>query len=108
MNSCETTHGLYNGRFWGTLERKADLKLVFLLGVNDALTDGAPEHYDVYLPKGVTNRETIQAVDVFYVTPENLRVPIMWALSVVSLRAKGGSTEEVEALTARCRKRAAV
>lgn len=43
----------------------------------------------------------------FIKIPENLRVPIVWAMLVVSLRAQGGSLADVEKLTAVCRKRAA-
>jgi len=108
-----STHGLSNGRFWVSMEHSLDqegiplAKVAFVSGVSDALSDAARDDYYSYLGKGMTAHETIDALDAFYKVPENLRVPIVWALSVVSLRAKGGSAAEVDALTAKCRKRAA-
>lgn len=77
------------------------------LGSEDALREKAPGALNSYVAENLTDIEMGDAVDVFYKAPENLPVPIMWALSVVSLRAKGGSVAEVDALTAKCRKRAA-
>lgn len=110
----DTTKGRLNGRFWTMMsatsssEQKGAMvvKWIFLSGVKDALEEKAPQELGSYIPESLTDKETADALDVFYKVPENLPVPIIWALSVVSLRAKGGSAVEVEALTARWRKRA--
>jgi hypothetical protein len=129
------THGLCNGRFWVSIEeswRAPDgsvshtpegslrgvrlppgqaavllFKMAFVSGVNDALAVSAPQDYYTYHAEGVTIKEIIGGLDAFFKVPENLRVPIVWAMSVVSLRAQGATFENVEKLTAEYRKRAA-
>lgn len=111
----DTTKGLLKGRFWVPMggstpaEHKGGMvaKWFWLLAVKDTLKDRAPQELASYIPESLNGAETSDALDAFYGVPENLPVPIIWALSVVSLRAKGGTAAEVDALTARCRKRAA-
>jgi hypothetical protein len=107
----QRTATLLNGRFWmGLADLGEDVilfKTVFVMAATDGLSETPPQKRSLYIPGSLTNAETVAALDAFYKVPENLPVPVMWALSVVSLRAKGGSQADVEALAARCRKRAA-
>lgn len=130
------TKGLGNGRFWVSIEQRwlmADgsvprlpegslrgvtlppaqagaflFKMAYVSGVSDAaLSSGQEDYYFAVHANGVSTMEIMLGLDAFYKTPENLRVPIVWAMTVVSLRARGGTFENVEELIALLRKRSA-
>lgn len=109
-------HGHVNGRFWVLLddthgarpgEATGIIKGLLLMGMKDAVEEvGTPEQRAAHIAESLNVEEIGKALDVFYKAPENLPVPIVWALRVVALRAKGADLAEVEKVIAQCRKAA--
>lgn len=96
------TGGLFNGRFWNAASVEG--RLGYLMGFNDALgargSDGSAARY---LPT-LNFAEQQTAVTRFYQEPENLAIPILGALEVITLKVKGGDQSAIDALLARHRK----
>jgi hypothetical protein len=109
-------HGHLNGRFWVLLddmhkvqpgETTGVIKRLLLMRMKDAVEEVAtPEQRATYIAESLHVEKIGEALDGFYQTPENLPVPIVWALRVVALRAKGADLAEVERVIAQCRKAA--
>ena len=110
-------HGHVNGRFWVLLddthgarpgEAAGIIKGLLLMGMKDAVAEaGTPAQRATYFAESLNVEEIGKALDGFFNAPENLPVPIVWALRVVAMRAKGADLAEVEKATAQCRKKAA-
>jgi len=121
LDDTEKTCGRLNGRFWN--QGPQGFKLGFIMGFNETLSElsrhdpttaeatlpylaAGPDghgHFRTLLSYG----ETVKAIDQFYDVPENLAVPIMDAVRVISRRTEGTEPAEVEKQIAVSRKWAA-
>jgi len=52
--------------------------------------------HNVYYPASLGPSEFIKAIDRFYEQPENLPIPIMQAMRMVTARANGGDPAAIE------------
>jgi hypothetical protein len=93
------TNGLFNGRFWraagdvakvsymqGIVAALSRVKFRSLNGPCDAESDRVLKAY--MLPQGAV-ADAEEGVDRFYEEPENLLIPIIDALEIVSAKARG-------------------
>lgn len=89
------TYGALNGRVWKAASQ--DANLAYLAGLKEALALEAPEKLPAYCPPGLTALEFQTAVDQFYAQPENLLVPIVQSLRIVSMKVAGASASDIDA-----------
>lgn len=66
------------------------MKLAYVSGISEAIDFlvGLLE-YHTYFPASLKPDEFVKAVDAFYDQPENLPIPIMQAMRIVTLKANG-------------------
>jgi hypothetical protein len=87
-------HGISNGRAWQAGTQTA--KIYYIRGAFDALLVAAFSEQSQYFPANLVARELAKAVDHFYEEPENLPIPIVKALRLVTMRARGEDPGVVE------------
>jgi len=92
------TNGTANGRFWNDLA--PNQKSAYLNGLWDGLAQAKgflnAANVESLYPLGLTNGEIDKALDRFYDTPENIQVPIGWALVICRQRLQGVDESEVQ------------
>src|ERR1700733_9698429 len=105
MGSCPICSS--DGRTWQ--DRKyQEVKIVYLDGISEALAfvGGLPQH-GTYFPQSLDAKEFVKAIDQFYNQPENLPIPIMQAMRVITMRSAGADPITIETEIAALRKDAA-
>ena len=102
------TEHMLNGKMWIDLENIAKLMYIsaFLDAVSLASND-APKMEEHFSNSRMTRNEIAKSIDNFYTTPENLAIPIPYAISVTKLRSTGANPEEIETLIDKFRRLAA-
>jgi len=86
----DMTCGQENGRAWHDMD--SPTKVGFILGLRATMAHLAIrgvvdlEQRHRYLVDQLTFGETARAVDRFYETPENMPIPILWAMEVIANR----------------------
>lgn len=96
MGSCPACSG--NGRSWQGF-KVHDYKLAFIAGIGEAtsfLIGLFNPTYRTYFPQSLSGDELVTAIDRFYEQPENLPIPIMQAMRIVTLRANGEDPTSVD------------
>jgi hypothetical protein len=93
------TNDMANGRFWNDLA--ANQKSIYITGLADGLSHAQGLHHgeaDVWnsYPLGLANGEIAKALDRFYDTPENVQIPVAWALAICRQRLHGEAESEVQ------------
>ncbi|HEV1284936.1 MAG TPA: hypothetical protein VNU44_06480 [Bryobacteraceae bacterium] len=73
------------------------MKIIYLSGLMEGIVfvAGLPQH-NVYYPASLRVEEFIKAIDRFYNQPENLPIPIMQAMRMVTARANGSDPAAIE------------
>jgi hypothetical protein len=114
------TSTLFNGRFWQTLDDKE--KLIYVAACRDAIdmittTEHAADGKDaiknsvaslqIWVSGDFTIGDYGKALDSFYATPENVRVPIIMALRYCTVKFNGMSSKNLEDMAAGLRQLAA-
>jgi len=99
------TAKMVNGRGWVLMSDVQ--KFTYLTGIKDILFAIQPENAKMFSVDGFRTDETAKSIDLFYAVPENLRIPIVFALSVSSAKFKGASQAQLDTITADLRKTAA-
>lgn len=98
------TYGICNGRAWQTFPHSE--KIVYTTAASEALVVAAATEHPVYFTYNLSGEEFVKAVDRFYQEPENLPIPIMHALKLVTLKADGEDPDRIAKLVATERRRA--
>jgi len=106
-SDTEHTLGLTNGWLWVVTPATSWLKLGFVTGVCEALRYTQSKDYYLHCPLGSQTGEVVAGLNTFYEVPENRRVPVVWAMTVVALRIKKGDPQAGEDVVAILRKQAA-
>jgi hypothetical protein len=90
--------GQVNGRFWNAATMEG--KMSFLMGFSGGLAHAKYIHEAVTVensyPFSMTNGEVGKALDRFYDTPENLQIPIGFALVICRQRLQGTPEAEIQ------------
>jgi hypothetical protein len=100
----DMTCGQENGRAWHDMD--SPTKVGFILGLRATMAHLAIrgvvdlEQRHRYLVDQLTFGETARAVDRFYETPENMPIPILWAMEVIANRGGGADATTIERMTA--------
>jgi hypothetical protein len=98
--SSMETGGALNGRFWTGLQ--LDGKRMFLTGYAEGLhvASASDSAYDqiaqTWLPQHGITDDAVKGVDKFYVQPENLRLPIIFAIRVFAMQIAGRPQAEID------------
>jgi hypothetical protein len=95
-----TTNGNANGRFWKT--RSASEKTVFLIGLHEGLVEAGGK-VNTYFPAQFTYRETIESIDAFYSETENVLIPLIFALPLITMKVNGTQQNVLDRLVADAR-----
>jgi hypothetical protein len=113
------TSGYINGRYWSTLS--LDAKATYLIAIGEAMTEVvayAPKNCGCILDatiaalgalSGGTSSsylEISESLDLFYKEPANRPIPVIKALTYVTLKLKGGTSRELDDLVSKLRKEA--
>jgi hypothetical protein len=108
------TAGMFNGRFWKTLN--ADQKAMFLFGYSngvEAVTIATSTSFDNYKEtnsrfwaRALTVAEVQSALDTFYAVPENGPIALARAVYVISQRSEGKDEAELQKIVTDLRARA--
>lgn len=98
----QLTLGFSNGRAWNGAT--AEMKLSYVTGMLEVLSLTQSADLMKFFGRGLTVLETAQAVERFYAEPENLQVPVTFALQVVAMKTNGESPEAVAGFTAGIKK----
>jgi hypothetical protein len=89
------TYGLINGRMWRIMS--PDSKLMYLTGVAEGMIRLSSKQFsDSYKPGELNAGEVREAVDRFFSEPENVLIPAIDALHVVSMKADGRPQPEID------------
>jgi hypothetical protein len=92
------TDGQVNGRFWNGATMEG--KMSFLMGFTGGLVHAKLIHEAVTVensyPFSMTNGEVGKALDRFYDTPENMKIPIGFALVICRQRLEGAPEAEIQ------------
>lgn len=106
------TLGKFNGRFWRNLSEEG--KTLYVIGFNEGSfrvsllkSPSLPEFQELHAkvwPQNMTFGEVRDSVDNFYKIPENGRVTVIDALSVVAEKAKGVDAARIEERTEQLRR----
>lgn len=95
--------GIANGRIWSALP--PDRRNWWILGQIDAArTILDPKEASKYDPHTLSIPETVAGVDRFYQEPENLPIPIMYALFFVTMKANGEDPDVIAKMIASFRR----
>ena len=110
----KVTAGLHNGRAW--IDSDEGTRVAFLMGYSDhhivfadapirdngirSKYPSADSQESDWWPAHLTFGEISKAVTKFYDEPENVRLPIRYALCITALRVRGTAPSEIERLTA--------
>jgi hypothetical protein len=93
------TWNLGNGRMWVALAND-DQRLLYLTGIQEGARRSAAESG---FQNGYATRfgdrpasETVQALTRFYADADNLTIPVLDALTIVTMRTNGSRPEDVE------------
>jgi hypothetical protein len=81
------THGLCNGRAWQVATQGE--KIYYTTGASEVLIVAARAEHPRYFPQSLNAAEFTKAVDRFYQEPENLPIPIVKTLQLVTMKANG-------------------
>jgi hypothetical protein len=94
-NAGATTYGDINGRAWN--EASKDAKLFYLMGVAEGIVRVSPDVFTkTYMAGTLSNDEVRTAIDRFFGEPENLLIPIIDALHIVSMKTNGALQSEID------------
>lgn len=96
------TWGFLNGRGWQAIAPGA--KFIYVFGVSEGLLAEARSSRANYLPDNLVLAEIQQGVDRFYIEPENILIPIIQALKIVTMKAAGASQSDIDAMLSLQRK----
>jgi hypothetical protein len=77
---------------------------MYVSGIQSALRAFPSENGHLFMPLHMTVGEMCAALERFYGEPENLRVPVVFALGVVTAKAAGTDPATVEKMAATLRK----
>lgn len=95
MGSCPACSS--DGRFWQHLTTPPGTKFSYILGISEGVTFvGSLFQRNVYFPNSLSSDEFIKAIDKFYDQPENLPIPIMQAMRMVTARVNGADPVAIE------------
>lgn len=87
-----------NGRLWKSWSDTG--KLAYLLGMREALNpllEDIPKHEaPTYFSPKMTLSQTQTGVDRFYEDPLNVRIPIFAAMRLVTMKANGAPTQQID------------
>ena len=95
------SQGLSSGRTWQRLTPPA--KVAYLNGAADALTLLDAGEFLKHVP-ALTPEEVAKALDRFYDESENLPIPILQAMRLVTMKANGAPPADVAEALARTRR----
>jgi hypothetical protein len=109
QTSVDRTGNLFNGRAWKSWDAGHDLaRSGYLIGVAEATKTvkciSKNEELSPEFPFVLRPVEIIEALNRFYDDPENMPIPIRWALHIVSLKVNGKTSEEIHATIERLRR----
>jgi hypothetical protein len=96
------TFGQANGRLWQA--RSTQERLVYVIGALDAVMTVSSKELANYLPKSLDYSELVTAIDRFYTEPENIPIPVIHAMRIVTAKTNGASPAVIEDTKAAIRK----
>ena len=91
-----------NGRGWLNAEGYA--RSMYVSGVQSALHNFPSDNGQLVTPAHMTVGEMCAALERFYAEPENLPVPVVFALGIVTAKAAGTDPATVEKMAATLRR----
>lgn len=90
-----TTYGDINGRGWNAIS--SDGRTLYLRGVSDGIIRESSDAFKKkYMCGTLSTAEVRTAIDRFFSEPENLLVPVIDALHIVSMKVNGGLQSEID------------
>jgi hypothetical protein len=90
------TFGLFNGNAWNAFP-STDVQRIYLAGVSEALIREAPATFEKnYMAGNLTTADVQVLISNFYSQRENLFIPIIDALHVVSMKTHGASQASID------------
>lgn len=98
----QRTLGFLNGRTWNAAN--ADMKVSYMTGLLEMIMLTPDADMLKYFGRNLTTAENSKAVDRFYEEPENLNIPVPFALQIVAKKANGESPDAVENFAATVRR----
>ena len=105
-SNFQQTAGLSNGRSWNAMA--AEQKRAYVMGMVDVLASLKPQGADLFLSPRFTVDETVGSIDQIYSAPENVLIPVVFALRLAVLKFNGGSSQEFDAMIVGFRKAVSV
>jgi hypothetical protein len=61
-------------------------------------------NFEAYVPGKLTNGEVIEGLDRFYLEPENVLIPMSFAVAVLAKKTSGTQQSEIDSLLAAARR----
>lgn len=96
------TGEMSNGRMWASMS--LDIKVMYLTGIKDILIATKPPEETQYLPGRYSVGEVAKSIDRFYDSPENILIPVVFALRVCIMKFNGASPALIDAVEAGMRR----